>query len=40
VCWSAREAKTLPRDVLRQLADSDPDQYVRNEAKSVLDAVH
>jgi hypothetical protein len=40
VCWSAREAKTLPREVLQQLAASDPDEYVRNEAKAVLQAVH
>ena len=35
-CWSARRSNAIPRGVLAQLAESDPDQYVRNEAKSVL----
>ena len=35
-CWSARRSSAIPRNVLAQLAASDPDQYVRNEAKSVL----
>lgn len=35
-CWNARRSKAIPRDVLAKLAESDPDQYVRNEAKSVL----
>lgn len=35
-CWNARRSKAIPRDILAKLADSDPDQYVRNEAKSVL----
>lgn len=38
VCWTARYAPNLPMALLRQLAESDPDQYVRNEAKSVLAA--
>ena len=36
VCWFARYAPNVPLALLRQLADSDPDPYVRNEAKSVL----
>ena len=36
VCWTARYAPNLPLPLLRQLADSDSDPYVRNEAKSVL----
>jgi hypothetical protein len=39
VCWTARHAPNLPRAVLRQLADNDPDPYVRNEAKSVVTAM-
>jgi len=35
-CWSARRSSSIPRGVLAQLAERDPDQYVRNEAKSVL----
>jgi hypothetical protein len=38
VCWTARAAPNLPLPLLRQLADNDPDPYVRNEAKSVLAA--
>jgi hypothetical protein len=36
VCWTARYAPNLPLALLQQLADNDPDLYVRNEAKSVL----
>ncbi len=36
VCWTARYAPNLPLALLRQLAENDPDPYVRNEAKSVL----
>ena len=36
VCWTARYAPNVPLALLRQLADNDPDPYVRNEAKSVL----
>jgi HEAT repeat protein len=38
-CWSARESPQLPRAVLATLAASDPSEYVRNEAKSVLQAL-
>jgi hypothetical protein len=38
-CWTARASPELPRAVLAALAGSDPDQYVRNEAKSVLQAL-
>jgi hypothetical protein len=37
-CWTARESPQLPKAVLASLAESDPEQYVRNEAKSVLQA--
>lgn len=36
VCWTARYAPNVPLALLRQLAENDPDPYVRNEAKSVL----
>jgi len=38
VCWTARYAPNVPVSLLRQLAENDPDTYVRNEAKSVLAA--
>jgi HEAT repeat protein len=38
VCWTARYAPNVPLPLLRQLAENDPDPYVRNEAKSVLAA--
>jgi len=38
VCWTARYAPNVPVSLLRQLAENDPDPYVRNEAKSVLAA--
>jgi HEAT repeat protein len=38
-CWNARASPELPRAVLATLAGSDPDPYVRNEAKSVLQAL-
>jgi hypothetical protein len=38
-CWSARETSGLPRAVIERLAANDPDQYVRNEAKSILEAL-
>ncbi|MDH5287686.1 MAG: HEAT repeat domain-containing protein [Betaproteobacteria bacterium] len=37
-CWNARESPQLPKAVLASLAEGDPEQYVRNEAKSVLQA--
>ena len=37
-CWTARESPQLPKAVLATLAESDPDQYVRNEAKVTLQA--
>jgi hypothetical protein len=37
-CWRARESPELPRAVLRSLAESDPDPYVRNEAAIAVKA--
>ena len=38
-CWNARESPQLPHAVLASLAASDPVDYVRNEAGSVLKAI-
>ena len=37
-CWTARESPQLPKAMLAALAENDPNEYVRNEAKSVLQA--
>jgi HEAT repeat protein len=36
-CWTARESPQLPRTALASLAQGDPVDYVRNEAKVTLD---
>jgi hypothetical protein len=37
-CWTARESPQLPRAALATIAEGDPLDYVRNEARVTLQA--